>query len=393
MRPFDHKLSTVFLVSMVYPLGPAALILMPMLVGGVIDDFGFTEQQAGYMASLEGLGLVLASLAAALWVRKVSWLKVLAGALIATALLNVLSANLNEFMPLLVVRFLTGFSGGVIFALTVAALGDNRHPDRAFGIAQVVQGAMMFFAFAGAPYVLERWTVSGLFYMLAAAASLMLLALARYPSAGARRTVALGAHGAAPNHSGLIWLGLLASFLYFANIFGFWTYIERIGQDAGLATETIGLALGVSQFAAIVGAGAAAIASVRYGRAAPLALALAGQMLVLWLLVGQFTTLTFYLGAGLFQALFVLANCYQLGVISKIDLRGNFLVLVTGFQGLGGAVGPAIAASLIDDGDYSRINLMAALFCLVSIAMFFFIIQRTRHIASPVAEAEDPVAA
>ena len=66
MRPFDHKLSTVFLVSMVYPLGPAALILMPMLVGGVIDDFGFTEQQAGYMASLEGLGLVLASLAAAL---------------------------------------------------------------------------------------------------------------------------------------------------------------------------------------------------------------------------------------------------------------------------------------------------------------------------------------
>jgi hypothetical protein len=116
-------------------------------------------------------------------------------------------------------------------------------------------------------------------------------------------------------------------------------------------------------------------------------------MLVLWLLVGQFTTFTFYLGAGLFQALFVLANSYQLGVISKIDLKGNYLVLVTGFQGLGAAVGPGIAASLIDAGDYSRINLMAALFCLVSIAMFFFIIHRTRYIGSPVAEAEGPVAA
>jgi predicted MFS family arabinose efflux permease len=359
-----------------------------MLVGGVIDDFGFSEQQAGYIASLEGLGLVLASLVAALWIRKVSWVTMLAVALIATALLNILSAHLHQFMPLLVVRFLAGFTGGSIFALTVAALGDNRHPDRAFGIAQVVQGAMMFFAFAGAAQILARWTVSGLFYLLAGAALLMLLTLPRYPAAGARRVAAGEAGGRAPNHSGLIWLGLLASFLFFSNIFGFWAYIERIGQGAGLAIETIGLALGVSQFAAIVGAGAAAIASDRYGRAAPLALALVGQMLVLWLLVGQFTTLTFYLGAGLFQALFVLANSYQLGVISKIDVKGNFLVLVTGFQGLGAAVGPAIAASLIDHGDYSRINQMAALFCLVSIAMFFFIIYRTRHIGSPVVDAE-----
>ncbi|MGB5104189.1 MAG: hypothetical protein WBO04_12865, partial [Steroidobacteraceae bacterium] len=93
-------MSTTFLVSTVYPLGPAAIILMPMLVGGVIDDFGFSEQQAGYIASLEGMGLVIASLLAALWIRKVSWTIVLATGLIATALLNILSANLTEFAPL-----------------------------------------------------------------------------------------------------------------------------------------------------------------------------------------------------------------------------------------------------------------------------------------------------
>jgi fucose permease len=78
-------------------------------------------------------------------------------------------------------------------------------------------------------------------------------------------------------------------------------------------------------------------------------------------------------------------------VISKIDIRGNFLVLVTGFQGLGAAVGPGIAASLIDNGYYGKINLMAAIFCLVSILMFFFIIHRTRHIGSPVGGAAVPV--
>lgn len=365
---------------MVYPLGPAAIILMPMLVGGVIDDFGFTEQQAGYIASLEGMGLVMASLAAALWIRKVSWTIMLAYAFIALALLNVLSAHLNEFIPLSTVRFFAGFAAGTIFAITVAALGDNRQPDRAFGIAQVMQGAMMFFAFAGAPYILARWSVSGLYYLLAAASVLMMLTLRRYPSAGAQKNAAERVGGATPVHRGLLWIGLLASFLFFCNIFGFWTYIERVGQAAGLSLETIGLALGLSQFAAILGAGAAVIASDRYGRAAPLVLALIGQILVLWLLLGQFASITFYLGAGLFQALFMLANSYQLGVIAKMDNRGNFLVLTTAFQGLGAAIGPGIAALLIDQGDYSRVNLMAAAFCLVSIVLFLYIIYRTRHV-------------
>ncbi len=388
IRTFDHKLSTTFLISVVYPLGPAAIILMPMLVGGVIDDFGFTEQEAGYIAAAEGMGLVVASLVAALWIRKISWTRMLLVGFLSTALLNVLSANLGEFQPLLIARFFAGMTGGTIFAVTVAALGDNRQPDQAFGIAQVVQGAMMFLAFAGAPFVLQQWTVSGLYYMLAVASVVMMLTLWRYPSAGAERAVDTREKADIESHTGLIWIGLVASFLFFSNIFGFWTYIERIGQSSGLAPETIGWALGLSQFAAIIGAGMAALAGDRYGRAFPLMVSLVGLLATLWLLHGHFASFTFFLGAGLFQGLFVLANSYQLGVIAKIDVKGHFLVLVTGFQGLGASVGPAVAASLINDGDYSRINQVAALSCAASIVMFLFIIYRTRHLGSPLAACE-----
>jgi predicted MFS family arabinose efflux permease len=353
---------------------------MPMLVGGVIDNFGFTEQQAGYIAALEGMGVVIASLLAALWVRKVSWTTVLFVAFTATALLNILSANLSEFLPLLITRFAAGMTGGSIFALSVAALGDNRQPDRAFGIAQVVQGAMMFVAFGAAPYILQHWTVSGLYYMLAAASLMMMLTLWRFPSAGIQRAEGAAHRADGTNYTALIWIGLIASFLFFSNIFGFWTYIERVGQAAGLATETIGWALGLSQFAAIVGAGAAALAGDRFGRTIPLLISMVGIVMTLWLLMGQFASFTFYLGACLFQAMFVMANSYQLGVIAKMDIKGQFLVLVTGFQGLGAAVGPAVAASLISDGDYSGINLVAAVSCVASIAMFFYIIYRTRHL-------------
>jgi len=379
-RTFDHKLSTTFLISVVYPLGPAAIILMPMLVGGVIDDFGFSEQQAGYIAAAEGMGLVVASLIAALWIRKISWTTMLLVGFLTTALLNVVSANLYEFQPLLIARFLAGMTGGTIFAVTVAALGDNKQPDQAFGIAQVVQGAMMFLAFASAPYIMANWTVSGLYYMLAAASVLMLLSLWRYPSAGAQREEGNTGGDDGNSNTALIWIGLVASFLFFANIFGFWTYIERMGQASGLAPETIGWALGLSQFAAIMGAGVAAFAGDRYGRTLPLLVSLVGLMATLWLLRGQFSSLNFYLGAGLFQGMFVLANSYQLGVIAKMDVKGHFLVLVTGFQGLGAAIGPGVAASLIDNGNYGQLNQMAALSCVVSILMFLFIIYRTRQL-------------
>lgn len=382
MRTFDHKLSTTFLISLVYPMGPAAIILMPMLVGGVIDDFGFSEQQAGYIASLEGSGLMVALLLAALWIRKISWTTMLFFSLAATTLLNILSASLTEFVPLLITRFLAGMGGGSIFAIAVAALGDNRQPDRAFGIAQIIQGAMMFLAFAGAPAILQYWTVGGLYYMLAAASLLMMLTLWRYPSAGAERVEDQAIVSDGNNHTGLIWIALIASFLFFANIFGFWTYIERIGQSAGLSIETIGWALGLSQFAAILGAGVAAVAGDRYGRTVPLLVALVGLTTTLWLLRGQFSSFTFYLGAGLFQALFVMANSYQLGVIAKIDTKGHFLVLVTSFQVLGAALGPAIAASLISNGDYSQVNLVAALSCTLGILMFLFIVYRARSLGT-----------
>lgn len=380
---FNHNLSTTILVSILYPLGPAAIILMPMIVGGVVDGYGFSEQQAGVLASLEGMGLVIASIVATAWIRKLSWVKTLFFSLLLTALLNLISANITEFMPLVIIRFLAGFMGGTVFAVAVVALGDNRQPDRAFGIAQVMQGAMMFAAFAVAPALIQALNVSGVFYMLAAACVLMMLSLFRFPDRGVDHDELTRHVKSAKGHMLLIWLGLFASLVFFINIFGFWAFIERIGQAAQLPAGTIGLALGVSQIAAIGGAMAAALASDRFGRIKPLLVVLAGQCWVLWVLVGQFGTISFFIGASIFQALFMLGVSYQMGAIAKIDIKGRYLVLMTAAQGLGAAFGPSLAAALIRAGDdYTGINQMAATCCLLSILLFFFIIQRSRRLVT-----------
>jgi MFS family permease len=378
-RPFDDGLATTLLVCFVYPVGPAATILMPMIVGGLVDGRGLSEQQAANVASLEGLGLVVASVLAAAWIRKVSWVRALLASILAYAALNAASAGLETYAPLLAIRFLAGVAGGNLFAVTVAALGDNREPDRAFGLAQAVQGVMMLAAFFAAPHLLAAGKVGALYWMLGAGALAMLPALLWFPAAG-RAPARVDAGPGGTGNVALIWLGLVASVVFFVNVFGFWAFVERIGQSAGLPADTIGLALGVSQGMAIAGALAAAWASDRHGRYLPLLAVLAGQWLALFAVHGRFGAVGYFFSTGVFQALFIVGVSYQMGAIAALDVRGRFLVMMTAAQGLGAALGPPLAAALIGAGeDYRGIVRMAALACLASTLAFLFVVYRSRE--------------
>jgi predicted MFS family arabinose efflux permease len=377
----DHSLRQTTLISAVYPVGPAAIILMPMIVGGLVDSYGFSEQQAGAVATAEGVGLVLGLLIAALWVRQVTWRRSLFIGLAAYATLNFGSSMAEGYLQIVLLRFLSGLIGGSVFAIVVAALGDNREPDRAFGIGQAVQGLLMGALFALAPVLMKTSGVNGVFYMMAGLAVMVMLFLPRFPQYGLVWASARGASGKNNEHKGALgwlYLGLFGGFVYYLAVFGFWGFIERMGMQAGLASSTVGLALGVSQIAAILGALAAAGAAQRFGRFVPLLLALLGQLWVLWLLVGQFSSLAFYAGACAYQGLYVLATSYQLGVIASLDSKGKFIVIMTALQGLGAALGPSVAAALVSNGDYSSVNWAAAGALSLSLGIFLVLSVRNR---------------
>ena len=372
----DHSLGQTTLISAIYPVGPAAIILMPLIVGGLVDSYGFSEQQAGAVATAEGIGLVLGLLTAALWVRNVSWRSALLAGLAIYAGLNFSSPMVEGHTGILILRFLSGFVGGGVFAIVVAALGDNREPDRAFGIAQAVQGLVMGALFAWAPSLMSNSGINSLFYLMALLALTTLIFLPRFPRYGVvgaspeSTDIAAASSASAPP---ALYFGLFGGFAYYLAVFGFWGFIERMGTQAGLEETTIGYALGISQLAAIFGALLAAAAAQRFGRFVPILIALVGQLWVLWVLVGQFSAWSFYAGACAYQGLYVMATSYQLGVIAHLDSKGKFIVVMTALQGLGAALGPSIAAGLINEGDYSGINTAAAVTLIVSLGLFLYL--------------------
>ena len=369
----NHSLGQTTLISAIYPVGPAAIILMPLIVGGLVDSYGFSEQQAGAIATAEGIGLVLGLLTAAFWVRSVNWRIALLAGLAVYAALNFGSSLIEGYTGILALRFLSGFVGGGVFAIIVAALGDNREPDRAFGIAQAVQGLVMGLLFAGAPILMAASGINTLFYLMAGLAVVTMVFLPRFPRRGVSNYGTEFPEKVDPSSGPVpiaMYFGLFGGFVYYLAVFGFWGFIERMGMQAGLEDSTVGYALGISQLAAIFGALLAAGAAQRFGRFLPLLIALLGQLWVLWILVGQFSSWSFYVGACAYQGLYVMATSYQLGVIAQLDSKGKFIVVMTALQGLGAALGPSIAAALINDGDYSGINAASAVALVLSLGLF-----------------------
>ena len=369
----NHSLGQTTLISAIYPVGPAAIILMPLIVGGLVDSYGFSEQQAGAIATAEGIGLVLGLLTAAFWVRSVNWRIALLAGLAVYAALNFGSSLIEGYTGILALRFLSGFVGGGVFAIIVAALGDNREPDRAFGIAQAVQGLVMGVLFAGAPVLMAASGINTLFYLMAGLAVVTMVFLPRFPRRGVSNYGTEFPEKVDPSSGPVpiaMYFGLFGGFVYYLAVFGFWGFIERMGMQAGLEDSTVGYALGISQLAAIFGALLAAGAAQRFGRFLPLLIALLGQLWVLWVLVGQFSSWSFYVGACAYQGLYVMATSYQLGVIAQLDSKGKFIVVMTALQGLGAALGPSIAAALINDGDYSGINAASAVALVLSLGLF-----------------------
>jgi predicted MFS family arabinose efflux permease len=376
---FDHGLRQTILVSILYPLGPAALILMPLIVGGVIDDYGFTEQQAGTIASIETFGMVCGILLSAFWVRKYSWTRSLMFGLLAYAALNIISASFSSFIILISIRALIGLIAGSIFAIACAAMGDNREPDRAFGIGQGIQGVMMAAIFASAPMFMEGRDVGIVFYVLAGLAVSMIIILPRFPDTGIEHKVA--SEDIEKSYVHLIWLGLAGGICYYISIFGFWAFVERIGLNAGMEADEINYALSVSLIAAIIGGFVAAIVSNKLGRTLPLVVTLIGQLIALFMLIGEFSVTMYVIATCLYQFLYIVATCYLLGVIAVLDHSGKYVVMMNGFLGIGASIGPSLAAALITDDGYQGINYMAMTGIVACISIFLFIIYRTRHLA------------
>lgn len=362
--PYAITLVAIFLTG----LASAGLLLIkPLLVGALIDDYHFSPAQSGFVAGIEMAGIGFSSFIVAAfggaWNRR---RVILMGATLG--ILGSLGPILSEaYMPILLCRLMAGIGCGLIASNVLAVIGTTRDPDRTFGLYYMFSYASAALLMPAAVWTLAHYHVVGGYIYLALLLCVVFVTVHRIPASytGLREDGTKHTLPPFPMYSAALSLGL--SLLFWIGLGGVWAFIERLGVTAGLDHTAIGGVLSMSQIAAFAGAMTASLLHTKFGRT-PLLAASIGAAILSVIMVGWASSIiVFTMGVLTFGFIWPLFLAYLGGSMAVLDPAGRIVAMSVTSQTIGMAVGPAIAGMLAGLFGYVAIAVMG----LVCFALAF----------------------
>ncbi len=346
-------------------VGAAVFLVQPGYVQGLVEARGFTDSEAGYLASADMVGMAITTIYVSFRMGHIKWRPFMVIALAAMTVGNLLSVVLTGFWPLLITRLAVGLGEGGVVPLTFAAIALTRHQDRNFGL--YISGCLTYAAFTlvAMPQAIDLWGMEGIFLFFALLSAAGLAFVKYMPVAGHEDY-----HGSGTGHISplLIALALAAMLSYFLAQGIAWAYLFLIGISGGLSEQAVGNGLMISQFLGIAGALTTTAVAGRFGRALPLGLGIAAGIASLAVLFGEMSFLVYAAAVGVFNYAWNMVHPYLLASMASFDDTGKVVVWAVVMQTVGLGIGPSIGASVISPGVYDNVNWSAMGFFLLSLA-------------------------
>jgi MFS family permease len=347
--------SSITLFSAVYMgiVGPEVFILQPGFVQGMVQYLGFSEKGAGYIASAEMWGLAITTVILTFLASRFNWRHIFTLSLIVIIIGNLMSLLVTSPISFGTWRFLTGLGCGGLVSLSFTVIGLTDNPDRNFGyyiMWVLIYGALGLLLMPTAYSVVGMRGVLIFFAILPAAG----LLLVRFLPVSGEAHVQVEADAVnIPVHFKA--MAVAAMFSYFLAQGVVWAYLFLIGTNGGASEQAVANGLTVSQFLGIAGAFTTVMVGIRFGRALPLVIGIIAGIVPLVFLFGTMGALVFGVAVSVYNYAWNMTHPYLLASMASFDRSGRVVVYAVAFQMLGLAIGPAIAATVISDGDYSNV--------------------------------------
>lgn len=253
------------------------LLVLPAMIGTLVDETALSEAQAGWSASLNFFGGAAAALAMALRMHHLDLRRVAILAFTVAALGDLASAFTgNHATVFLLIRLVAGIGAGAAYTVVVAAFARLPDVDRGYGLFVTLQFIVSGLGLYALPVYSEVLGVEGMFLSIAA---LDVTGLAMTRFLPGRAIDAPGFSGLKTElHVLLAWatlLGALGFAIFEAANTAQFTYVERLGVSLALTDQQVGSALLIASLAGIPGAFVIVLLGSRFGRVAPLTLGIA----------------------------------------------------------------------------------------------------------------------
>ena len=364
--------------------------IMPALVDALKQGLGFSNRQAGLVASFNVYGAACGAFLIAFLIRHIPWRPAANLFLLVLMGLDLLSMFLDAPHVLMGIRFLHGFVGGMVVGLSFSIIARMVAPDRTFGMLLLVQAGSGGIGVMFLPLLVPRFGTTILFASLILFSITTMVMLQFLPDYPVKKPVQ-GAAGTATGQLMLkpLLLGLLATFLFQAANEGLFAFIIGLGKHHGLGLPFITSTLGIAGWLAVLGPVLVIVVSTRYGIFKPILggilLSLIGTYCFHWSDV-KWVWIAMNIGTGITWN-FVISHL--LGMCARFDQTGQSAVWSGFASKMGLASGPMLASLIVGAGNYSAVILMAVLLlagALAAAALPAWLLDRRAVQAAPVLE-------
>ncbi len=392
---FDRP-SAIFAAVVLGFAGTGVAMGMPLLVGSMAKSLGFSEQQLGWLASSDMAGLFFGSILAALLVTRINRRVLAAAGLLLVMLGNYASTQNPDLLALIWCRLSAGIGAGICYSTCTASLAGSHNTARTFSILLFVLVLMNAFIFYIFPIIEGKWGVNGLFmfYLLEAAPILLVLPWLPRRCIDAGDEVVLDDETEGPSShlhvpKVLPRLCLAAVFSFYLLVGAYWAFIERAGAAANIAPTLISGTLTWAQLFSISGTAVTIWLARRFGQSKPLLFALLLMVVTMLVLAGKVDKATFVFSVFSFSFFWIFIDVFQLGTLSNIDHSGRYAALVPAFQGIGQAVAPTLAGTLLSyQLGYSSVMVMCALASAVALLIYGYVYRELLRVSPDIADKD-----
>jgi predicted MFS family arabinose efflux permease len=359
----------LLMVAAILPLAatPVAITMQPGMVQGMVDFFGFTQPEAGFVVSAEVFGIMAGAIGFAIVGGRVSWRWALFAGLILTIAANLVCIVRNDYASMLALRAVAGLGGGLAAAIGWNVLAQGRDPSRGFGwgTAAIILFAAGGFALLSTLFALGGYSAFLLAFSIAVAACLPLALVVRRRAPAEEASAEAPARGGGWSAPGA--LSLLSILVFSAAFTMAWTYMSLVGHDAGLEGPAIAKVFSLTQFFGVAGALSMAAVGAAFGFSRPAVVVLGAGAVAIAALTVLSSLAAFFAANAVFQFTWNAGIPIVLGVIAVRSLGGALFRLAVPLQFVGMAAGPSLAALLLDGEDYSLVVWTSAGLLIVSL--------------------------
>lgn len=348
------------------------LLVLPAMVGVLVDNAAMSDSSAGWSASTNFLASAAVGLLLAVQIHRVN-LRKLATMVLAFAIVADIASGLTagDNLWFFIARAFAGFMLGATYVASVTAFARFDGFERGFGIFVTLQFIVSGLGLYVVPVYADQMGADGLFFLFAVLDSVALM-LARF----------LPSEIAASNDedSGESEFAILLKASAVFAILGFalfeaannaqFAYIERFGVSLHISDHQIGLALLVASLVGIPGAFSIVVVGDRFGSIKPLVFGMSIAIVGLVILVNTESTLWFWIGGACMGYSWAFCLPFIQSLLAKIDRKGSAIAAGTSFSTFGSAFGPGLAAIVVVGGAYTSVFYLSLVLFAVTIALF-----------------------